>query len=398
MTAKTFDIRQEPGSNPANLLLSNYAFSSSPTVPDKEKNERQLQQRSDDKNFFSYLQNEPVAKVSVTPMTMNVRGAVMPMGGVCGVASMPIARRGGHVRALMIHAIEQMHADGVAVSALYPFKTSYYEMFGYAGWQAPMWARIKPEGLASYIKLPKHGEIKHRLSSDAKDDLQTFQVAAQKRFHGLSLVGDARLENGVVDYPTWFTSVHEGDEITGGIVYKIDLNKEVMEVRSVYWLTMNAKLHIFDFMARHVDQVKEIRMPILENEQPYMWLTNDDDCVSLLTAEDYSWGAPMARIVTLSGLNGIPAGVGEACITISDPQAPWNTGTWTLCGNGGTLQITEGGESGGEVSINGLAAMLFNGIDPRTLTHRGWGEVNAETATALQSIFPVATPYMHELF
>lgn len=397
MTAKTFDIRQEPGSNPANLLLSNYAFSSSPKVPDKEKDERYLQQRSDDKIFFSYLDDEPVAKVAITPMTMNVRGSVMPMGGICGVASMPVARRGGHIRALMSHSIEQMHADGMAVSALYPFKASYYEMFGYAGWQVPMWARINPAGLAPYIKLPKHGKIQHRLSTDAKEDLYTFQQAAQQRFHGMSTLGRARFDNGVADYPTWFMSVHEGDEITGGIVFKIDLKKEVMEAHSVYWLTMNAKLHILDFMGRHVDQVKQIRMPILENEQPNLWIT-DDGHISLLSAEDYSWGAPMARIVTLSGLNGIPAGDGEATISVTDPQAPWNTGTWTLRSNGGELHITEGGQSGGEVSINGLSAMLFSGLDPRTLPHRNWGEVNPETATALQSIFPPVTPYLHELF
>lgn len=397
MTAKTFDIRQEPGSNPANLLLSNYAFSSSPKVPDKEKDERYLKQRSDDKIFFSYLENEPVAKVAITPMSMNVRGKVMEMGGICGVASMPIARRGGHIRALMTHSIEQMHADGQAVSALYPFKASYYEMFGYAGWQAPMWARIDPAGLAPYIKLSKQGTIQHRLSTDAKDDLHTFQQSALHRFHGMSTLGQARFDNGVTDYPTWFMSVHEGDEITGGITYKLDLDKEVMEARAVFWLTMNAKLHIFDFMARHVDQVKQIRMPILENESPYLWITNDDH-ISMLSDEDYSWGAPMARIVSLAGLNGIPVGDGEATITVSDPQAPWNSGTWTLRGMGGELEIAEGGTPGGEVSINGLSAMLFSGLDPRTLPYRNWGEVNTETSDALRSLFPAVTPYLHELF
>src|SRR5699024_1450266 len=71
MTDKQFDIREVPSSDPANLLLAKYAFTTTPTVPDKEKDERYLQQRSDDRIFFSYVDNEPIARVGVIPMTQN---------------------------------------------------------------------------------------------------------------------------------------------------------------------------------------------------------------------------------------------------------------------------------------------------------------------------------------
>lgn len=106
----------------------------------------------------------------------------------------------------------------------------------------------------------------------------------------------------------------------------------------------------------------------------------------------------MGRIITLSGLNGIQVGDAEATITVSDPQAPWNNGVWTLSGHNGKLIVTEGGDPGGEVSINGLSAMLFSGLDPELLPFRGWGSVVAETAAALQTLFPAVTPYLHELF
>src|SRR5699024_10418610 len=231
-----------------------------PKVPDKEKEAQYLQQRSDDKIFFSYLDDEPVARVGVIPMTQNVRGTVMPMGGISGVASIPSARRGGHIRALMTHSIDVMHADGQPVSTLYPFKASYYEKFGFSGWQVPLWARISPAALAPYLKFPKHGEVKQRLSADTKDELYGFLKTSQMRVHGMSCHPRVRFDNGVERYPAWFMSVHEDGEITGGMTYKLDLEKEVMEAREVFWSTINGKLNVLDFMARHVDQVKQIRM------------------------------------------------------------------------------------------------------------------------------------------
>ena len=397
MTDKKFDIREIPSSDPANLLLSNYAFISTPKVPDKEKEAQYLQERSDDRIFFSFLHEEPVAKVGVIPMTQNVRGTIMPMGGITGVASMPAARRGGHIRALMTHSINVMHADGQAVSTLYPFKTSYYEKFGYAGWQVPLWARITPAALAPFMKVPKHGTVKHRLSTDVKDEVYAFLQRAQHDIHGMSCQPRVRFDNGAERYPTWFMSVHEGDEITGGICYKLDLKKGFMEAPEVFWTTTNGKLNVLDFMARHVDQVKQIRMQLREGQHPHLWFSDDGE-TTVLSNEDASWGAPMGRIVTLAGLNGIQVGNAEATITVSDPQAPWNNGVWTLSGRDGELTVTEGGDPGGEVSINGLSAMLFSGLDPETLPFRGWGSVNAETAEALQSLFPAITPYLHELF
>lgn len=397
MTDKRFDVREVPGDHPANLYLGTYAFASSPEVPNKENDERYLQHNRDSRVWFSYLADEPVARVAAIPMTLNVRGKILPMGGIGGVCSMPAARRGGHVRALMNHSIQEMHADGQVMSTLYPFKTSYYEMFGYAGWQVPLWTRIDPAALAPYLKLPKHGTVQQRLSPDVQDEIHAFLLQAQQDVHGMAYREHVRTDHGVDKHSTWFMSVHEGDELTGGISYKIDLEKEVMAVRAAFWNTVNGKLNVLDFMARHVDQVKQIRMPILPGQQPHLWVS-DDWQVDILSREDYSWGPPMGRIVTIDGLNGVPVGDATATISVVDAQAPWNNGTWTFAGDSGELKVTKGGDPGGDVHIAGLSAMLFSGLDPLTLSHRGWGSVDDETAAALRTLFPPITPHLHELF
>lgn len=397
MTPAPFDIRIEPANTREAMELGTYAFASSPVKLTDEEIATRLARRSDDKGIFSYVDGVPVAKVGIIPMTMNVRGVVMPMGGIGGVCSMPIARRGGHVRALMLRAIEEMHANGQAVSMLYPFKTSYYEMFGYAGWQMALWVRVNPAALAPYMKLPKYGTVKQRLSTEASDELYALLGAAQRHIHGMAIQPRGRFGHELESNPTWFASVHEGDEITGGLSYKLDLDKQVMVANAAFWLTENAKLHLFDFMARHVDQVKHISLAILPGEYPHLWVT-DDDQVTVTTVEDHVWNAPMGRIVTISGLGGIGAGAGTVTLNVRDEHAPWNTGTWTFTGAGGSLAVTEGGNPQGDVSIHGLAAMVLSGINPAVLPHRGWGDVQPAAHTALQSIFPPVMPHLHEQF
>jgi predicted acetyltransferase len=280
---------------------------------------------------------------------------------------------------------------------LYPFKTSYYEMFGYAGWPVALWARITPTALAPYMKGVKTGTVRQRLSSEAKEDFYALLQSAQRNVHGMASAPKVRFDNQQDARPKWFASVHEGDEITGGLSYTMNLDKRVLEGRAVFWLTENARLQLLDFLARHVDQVSHITMPILPGQHPHLWVT-DDEAVTVSSEQEHAWNAPMGRIVSVTGLNGIGAGEGSVALTIRDDQGPWNDGVWTFAGTNGVLEVTQGGEPEGEITIGGLAALVMSGMDPVTLPWRGWGQVQPQAADGLRSLFPPVVPHLHELF
>ena len=73
-----------------------------------------------------------VADASAVPMQQNVRGGVYRMAGVAGVATLPQARRRGYASALVTEILGLMRDQGHVVSALYPFRPSFYERFGFA--------------------------------------------------------------------------------------------------------------------------------------------------------------------------------------------------------------------------------------------------------------------------
>ena len=74
-----------------------------------------------------------MADASAIPMRQNIRGNVYPMAGVAGVATLPLARRSGFARELVTALLARMRDTGHAVSALYPFRPSFYQRFGFVG-------------------------------------------------------------------------------------------------------------------------------------------------------------------------------------------------------------------------------------------------------------------------
>jgi hypothetical protein len=51
-----------------------------------------------------------------------------------------------------------------------------------------------------------------------------------------------------------------------------------------------------------------------------------------------------------------------------------------------------------ELSIQGLSALVYGTQDPGDFAVRGWGDPSPEVQAAMRTLFPPATPHLHELF
>src|SRR5690606_775125 len=149
---------------------------------------------------------------------------------------------------------------------------------------------------------------------------------------------------------------HEGDRITGAMIYKITNDLSLMLVMSMLWSTVDAQYQLIDFIARHVDHIRKARICVPPGDQPELWLT--DAKMTGLSDVPESWNGPMARIVSLDGIGGIAVGLGEIAIQVTDPQAPWNQGVWTLRSVDGTLHVEKGGDPQVKLSIQALSALV----------------------------------------
>jgi predicted acetyltransferase len=390
-----FDIRQVPTNHPANHLLSTYAFDSSPQQPSDEDKEYH-QYYADSKLFMSFDGETALAKVSLLPMTMNVRGKVVPMGGIGGVATMPAGRRGGRVRALMIRVLEQMRKDGQPVSSLYPFRESFYERLGYVSLPCPIYLKVNPADLAPLMGVEHSATVEHVFIADGFNAWTDFLHEFQSTCHGFALQGPT-VRTSIKDRNKWWlTLVRKDGKITGAMTYNIPGHGKPMFVKSFFATSTAARYRLLEWIGRHTDQVPEAQIPALPGEHPELWWNDLSDNIAT-TGED-AWGAPMSRIVSIDALAGIAAGDGEVTIEVTDDHAPWNAGIWTLRGQGGMLDVEQGGTPTSTISIQGLSALLFNGTDPEIMRFRGWGDLDAATSDGLRAIFPSALPYLSEQF
>lgn len=400
--ASDYDIRLLTPEEDMHLMIDDYAFRATPHAPAPEEEQRK---------HLPYLANTrlphafdaegtPVARLSIYPQTMNVRGKMLTAGGVGGVASLPNGRRGGMVRALMETSFGYMHEDGQAVSGLYPFRESFYQRLGYAGWVRPLWAKVNPADLHPLLQTERGGSVRWGRIADHWDDWSSFIRVAQGIVHGFTISDPPRGDLPKQRNSRWVVLVEEDGRLTGGMSYRITGYTGSMVIPVFLPLTVNARYAMLEWVARHVDQVKEARIQLMPGSWPELWMHDVE--AHACSRDEEAWAAPMGRIISIDGLSGIGAGDGEIAIDVVDEQCPWNAGTWTFRGTGGVLEVAQGGTATAMLPIQALSSLVFNGSgpgsEPETFRYRGWGEVDAATAETLRALFPPALPYIYDQF
>ncbi|MDR0821333.1 MAG: GNAT family N-acetyltransferase [Oscillospiraceae bacterium] len=82
--------------------------------------------------YVAFDGDEAVAQVSRTPLSMRFDGNNVSCSGIGYVCTSPPYRRRGLIEQIMRRHLEDMTAEGVVLSHLYPFSERFYGMFGYA--------------------------------------------------------------------------------------------------------------------------------------------------------------------------------------------------------------------------------------------------------------------------
>src|SRR6476660_2651518 len=133
-----------------------------------------------------------LAQASAIPMRQNVRGHVHPMGGVAGVASHPLHRGRGHVRTLMNELLGRMRDTGQAVSAMHPFRPSFYQRFGYVNLPRSRTVRFSPTGLAPLLSADLPGHVTMTRIADGYDTYRAYLDTVMAVRHGFAVLPDSR--------------------------------------------------------------------------------------------------------------------------------------------------------------------------------------------------------------
>ncbi|WP_165449397.1 GNAT family N-acetyltransferase [Krasilnikovia cinnamomea] len=375
--------------------LQAYAFQPSPgSDEDTETYARRMRFYRSAVSLIAQEEGETLAGATAFPMRQNVRGVVHDMAGVASVASHPAARRRGLVRMLLERLLRQMRDQGCTVSALYPFRPSFYERFGFVG--LPRWrtATFAPEGLGHLQRAELPGTVEWRRLRDGFDDYRAFTLRLLGERHGFSVFDEIRTAEFRDSPPRWVALARVDGEVVGAVTYRVDQYGGDLIADHLLTTGPLSRALLLQFFARHVDQVARVAVFVDTDEVPELWGTDliatTEGRVAYPTAN-----SPMARLLSVEALSG--AAVGEAAgVTVTVVDDDLIGGSYRLAGVAGRLTVERDPGGGAQATLNcaGLSGLAYGVLDPVDVVVRGFGQVDREAVAPLRALFPRTMPYV----
>jgi predicted N-acetyltransferase YhbS len=338
-----------------------------------------------------------VADASAVPMRQNVRGAVYQMAGVAGVATLPQARRRGYARALVTEILGLMRDQGYVVSALYPFRPSFYGRFGYVGLPRTRTVTFSPSSVAWLLHRDLAGTVRWGPVADHCDAYRDLTRRLLTEHHGFALLPESRMAQLYKAGDRWLATAWVDGAVAGAVTYRI--NGFGADLIADDFLTASplGRALLLQFFAAHTDQVARVTATIAAGEIPELWAT-DFAAVTQATTSFPESPAPMARVLSVEGLAGMPVGCSQVTVDIVDD--PFIAGRYTLDGSVGALEVRRSTAAEPEATLTapGLSGLIYGVLDPDDVSIRGFGQVPGSAAARLRTLFPRRIPYLHATF
>ena len=390
-------VRQVFGDEALDILYRNnaYAFSASPPLRDSVE-WREIVGAREGVSYFALFENDQaVSNAATTQMTQNIHGKMFTAGGVWAVATAPAARRKGYCRQVMRGLFESEYEAGRAVSLLYPFRGSFYERLGYATLPQPRKALFKPESLAPLLKQDLGGEVIVHSIAEGLDEYLSFLDDIQSRTHGFARFDFPEKAGIKKRNSLWFAKAVIHGKTAGIMLF--DLRGEQimhfkLRVFRFYTLNSRARYLLLQHIALHIDQADQIELMLPASEQPETWLAD------LRPELEPVFYAPMARIIRLDRLQGLPCGPAVFTANILDPDCPWNNGAWTFDGRNGSLEVHKAEQADFTIRIQAVAALIYGTHNPEDFDILQWGQIPEALHPDVQALFPRRLPHIHEMF
>lgn len=394
-TDSSFEIRQVSGEELRHTLfpLWAYPFLSSRESPSRhdEIYEQMAASREERHTLIGFEAGRAVACAQSVLMEQNIRGALVPMAGVCGVMTSVESRHRGYSTKVMNAMFQDMAEAGHAVTCLYPFRESFYERMGYVSFPQTFSATFAPEALAPILKMNIPGEVKAISLWDAwetyREQIRDFRDIT----HGMAQLTEAS-ERRQFDKggQVWLATARRDGQMVGLMTYQLTDFWGELQASGFHCKDAGARYLLLAWIARHIDQVKSVRLHLHPAEQPELWISDLD-----VVRRSWDWVTPMGRALDVAGLGGIPVGDGELRIRVRDRQCPWNEGAFQLASDRGPLVVSKANGADLDLTIQGLSALIYGTHDPEVFTYRGWGDPTPEQCAALRRMFPRQLPYLY---
>ena len=304
---------------------------------------------------------EPVGFVRVWRHRQFFGGNAVPMGAVASLSVLPHARGRGVASGLLTAAVEGMHAEGIAVSALYASAPGLYRSRG--------WEQVgrRQRVVLPVAALPRCREGRARPAT--KVDLPGV-LAAYRRV--------ASTVDGMVDRSSpWYDTTELldadiADVVTGrsGVTGYLLADRPDGNQLAVHDLVAGdgtAARVLLDLIASWSGVLKTVSLQVLD---PMV----HDLLLALPYRHRVRTNPWMLRVIDLPAAvaaRGWPNAALSRCyavdLEVDDKDAPWQHGRFQLVCDDGTVRCEPGGSGAVRLTARGLAAWYAGAVTSSTL-------------------------------
>lgn len=388
------DLPYQQAAPHVNWLVS-YSLYPSPPIQDADLFLENLKQTETTTRHMVLFEGEKAAACAAAgEMVQNVRGKLIPASGIFRVSTHPAARRKGYAFRVLSELLKAERLAGRPLTCLYPFRESFYARLGYVSFPLGVKAHFNINGFLPLVKQGWGENIELVEYLSAPERYSKFIDAFLQHTHGMAKFVTETKPN-PEKHKYWLAFARSNDKVDGMILYSLDgtsPTKYTFNINNFYYRTVAARTELLGWIGRHIDQANQvvIRLPVYE--RPNTWCTDIDLQI------EANWIAPMARILDIAKLNGIPTGPGKFKAKVTDPVCPWNEGVWKFESLDGKLSVTPDHSPDCHLEIQGLTALLYGTNPVKDFSFLGWGDPTEELEQEMESMFPLASPHIHSFF
>jgi len=293
-------------------------------------------------------------------------GGIAPARGVGGVASDPVSRGQGHIRALLKAVLEDDRENGQLFSVLYPFSHPFYRKFGYELCFDTYMKKFPMEALREFRGRTGF-QVRMITPDDGTGALQPIYTAYAKQFN-LAVARDARIwqrytlsEPKKADEYCYVLSRGGEDIAYAMFKFRVDVPPFIRTLclDDYAFKDIQALYDLLAYLYRYSAQAKHLELMV----PPTLPLS------SLLPEPNHIETArgirPMARAVhvekVLTAMRHPKADCAYS-IYVEDEFLPDNTGNYRVgCIQGGSVTVlkTDAGEADLRVSVQTFTQLAF---------------------------------------
>lgn len=343
----------------------------------------------------------PAGSLLRIPMGHFFGGRSIPCVGIAGVAVAPEARGAGVASRMMIELVRELHAEGVALSSLYPATVPLYQRAGYerTGHQfvytIPM-ARLTvgrstlkaraftPDDLpavrACYTEMARAHDGYLDRGPYVWDRVQNFRGTA---YTGLVVEGPSGEVDGYV-----FFNQERPDALNG---------RQAIKISDIAARTPEAARRAWQLMAEYGSIAEEITF---SGGPAHHFITLIPEHRFSIRFKDY-WMLRVTHVEQALAARGYPAISAELTLRVTDEQIPGNSGGYRVRVKDGRAEVERAGPSadaGLSLDARALAALYTGFQTPEHLRQLGRLTGDDRACSIARALFSGGTPSLVDFY